>query len=82
MNYDGSRKKRAKGLDGTTHHFDRARTAVMAADILSKRKFNKVETDVPSREYVPGQVTIKDLDRIKYKEKRKFRNPYKPVSRS
>ncbi len=81
VNYDGSRKKRAKGLDGTTHHFDRARTAVMAADILSKRKFNKVQNDVPSSPYVPGQVTIKDLDKIKHSEKMRYRNPYKPVSR-
>ena len=41
LNYDGTHKKRVKGIDGATHHFDRARTAIMAADILSRRHFTR-----------------------------------------
>jgi hypothetical protein len=81
VNYDGSRKKRVKGLDGTTHHFDRARTAVMAADILSRRRFTRAEAEIEDSQYVPGQVTIKDLDRIRSRDKSKYRNPYKPPPR-
>ena len=80
LSYDGSRKKRVKGIDGVTHHFDRARTAVMAADILSKRYFTRNEPAVPS-ERIPGQVTIKDLDRLRNWDKDAAKNPYKPPPR-
>lgn len=80
LNYDGSRKKRVKGFDGVTHHFDRARTAVMAADVLSRRRFTIAESGVDSG-YVPGQVTIGDLDKFKDRQRREAKTPYKPVSR-
>ena len=81
VNYDGSRKKRVKGLDGTTHHFDRARTAVMAADILSRRRFTRAEAEIEDSQYIAGQVTIKDLDRIRHRDRSKYKNPYKPPPR-
>jgi hypothetical protein len=80
VNYDGSNKKRVKGHDGTTHHFDRARTAVMAADILSRRHFTraniKTETKRPA-----GQLTIGDLDRYKNKSAKEAKNLFKPPPR-
>ena len=81
VNYDGSRKKRVKGLDGTTHHFDRARTAVMAADILSRRKFTQAAMEEEDATRIPGQVTIKDLDRMRSWDKDAVKNPYKPPPR-
>ena len=80
VNYDGSRKKRVKGHDGITHHFDRARTAVMAADVLSRRKFTKAAIEEEST-YVPGQVTIKDLDRLTRGNKNALKNPFRPPPR-
>ena len=79
LNYDGSRKKRIRGEDGTIHHFDRARTAVMAADILSRRHFTQGATEVKS-DYMPGQVTIKQLDTIKSHKRRETRSPFRPAS--
>ena len=79
LNYDGTRKKRVRGEDGTVHHFDRARTAVMAADILAKRHFTQQRSVVES-EYLPGQVTIKQLDRIKSQKIRASKTPFKPAS--
>ena len=80
VNYDGSRKKRVKGHDGITHHFDRARTAVMAADVLSRRKFTKAAIEEEST-YVPGPVTIKDLDRLTRGNKNALKNPFRPPPR-
>ena len=79
LNYDGSKKKRVRGEDGILHHFDRARTAVMAADIFSKRTFA-----APIREteptYLPGQVTIRQLDDHKRAKRRGATSPFKPAS--
>jgi hypothetical protein len=75
LNYDGSRKKRIKGLDGTTHHFDRARTAVMAADVLSRRNFTETRLKEESSEYVAGQVTIGDLDKFRKGKRKGFAKP-------
>lgn len=81
VNYDGSRKKRVKGLDGVTHHFDRARTAVMAADVLSRRKFTRAAMQSTESQHIPGQVTIKDLDRLKQQARDRRKSPYKPPPR-
>lgn len=81
VNYDGSRKKRVKGLDGIVHHFDRARTAVMAADILSRRHFTKANIEENEYERVPGQLSISDLDRHNNRIKRESRNLFKPPPR-
>ena len=81
VNYDGSRKKRVKGLDGVTHHFDRARTAVMAADVLSRRKFTRAAMQSTDSQHVPGQVTMKDLDRLKQQASDRRKSPYKPPPR-
>jgi len=79
LNYDGSRKKRVRGEDGTIHHFDRARTAVMAADVLSRRHFAQPAAEVKS-DYLPGQVTIRQLDRFRDKKVREATSPFKPAS--
>tara|TARA_R110002020_G_scaffold225544_2_gene435607 strand:- start:141 stop:812 length:672 start_codon:yes stop_codon:yes gene_type:complete len=81
MNYDGSRKKRVKGLDGITHHFDRARTAVMAADVLSRRNFTRAVLE-SQPDYVPGQVTIRDLDKFSGHKRAEARSPFKPPPRT
>ena len=78
LNYDGTRKKRVKGLDGATHHFDRARTAVIAADILSRRRFVKAGTTIQSKR-TPGQLTIGDLDSFKSRQRRKAKSPFNPL---
>jgi hypothetical protein len=81
MNYDGTRKKRTKGIDGATHHFDRARTAVMAADVLSRRRFVRAAVeDAPSR--IPGRVTIADLDKHNHRVQSQGKNPHQPPPRS
>ena len=81
MNYDGSRKRRVKGEDGETHHFDRARTAIMAADILSRRRFS-TESGDEEVERVIGQVTIADLDRHNHRVKSQAKNPFRPPPRN
>jgi len=84
INYDGNRTKRSANSDGTTHHFDLARTAVMAADILSRRRFTSDEAPVPVQNYAPAdeaRVTIADLDRFKHHERAASRNPFKPIAR-
>tara|TARA_R110002072_G_scaffold149868_4_gene297870 strand:+ start:197 stop:2101 length:1905 start_codon:yes stop_codon:yes gene_type:complete len=81
MNYDGSRKKRVKGLDGITHHFDRARTAIMAADVLSRRNFTRAVLE-RSNEYETGRVTIRDLDKFSSHKRAESRSPFKPPPRT
>ena len=81
LNYDGSRKKRVKGLDGETHHFDRARTAVMAADILSRRHFTPDNLEEVNERH-PGQLTIADLDRYNRHNRNQRKNPFKPPPRN
>ena len=81
VNYDGSRKKRVKGHDGVTHHFDRARTAIMAADILSRRHFTRANIEEPElRE--SGKITIGDLDRFNHKLRQAAKSPFQPPPRS
>ena len=80
INYDGSRKKRVKGLDGTTHHFDRARTAIMAADILSRRHFTQANIG-DERPRLPGQLSIADLDQHKKKLRSDAMNLFEPPPR-
>ena len=79
LNYDGSKKKRVKGEDGILHHFDRARTAVMAADILSRRSFSAVQKH-PESTYTAGQVTIRQLDDARRQKKQKATSPFQPAS--
>jgi hypothetical protein len=81
INYDGSRKKRVKGLDGTTHHFDRARTAIMAADILSRRHFTQANIGETQKPRLPGQLSIADLDQHKKRLKQDAVNPFAPPPR-
>jgi len=81
LNYDGSRKKRVRGEDGILHHFDRARTAVMAADILSKRKFTSSHIE-SNNTYTAGQVTIRQLDEQKRHKRRVATSPFNPASQN
>lgn len=80
LNYDGSRKSRRKGIDGETHHFDRARTAIMAADILSRRRFT-VATIEDTDNHIPGQLTIAELDRHSDRVANAANNPFQPPPR-
>ena len=81
VNYDGSRKKRVKGADGTTHHYDRARTAVMAADILSRRRFTQANIEQEDFERSPGQLTIADLDNLRSGDVKRAKSPFHPPPR-
>tara|TARA_R100001086_G_scaffold244994_1_gene175369 strand:- start:462 stop:947 length:486 start_codon:yes stop_codon:yes gene_type:complete len=81
VNYDGSTKKRVKGLDGTTHHFDRARTAVMAADVLSRRFFTRANIEEQPEERIPGQLTVRDLDRYSKRKSKEASNIFRPPPR-
>jgi hypothetical protein len=81
VNYDGSRKKRVKGLDGTTHHYDRARTAVMAADILSRRRFTQANIEDNTFDRVSGQLTISDLDSLRSGKAKQAKSLFKPPPR-
>ena len=81
LNYDGSRKKRVRGEDGILHHFDRARTAVMAADILSKRRFTAPAKETDNT-YTSGQVTIRQLDDHKRKKRQGATSPFSPASQN
>ena len=81
LNYDGSKKKRVRGEDGILHHFDRARTAVMAADILSKRRFS-APTKETDNTYTSGQVTIRQLDDHKRQKRRVASSPFSPASQT
>ena len=82
VNYDGTNNKRVKGQDGTTHHFDRARTAIMAADILSRRHFTRANIQPEIDQRPAGQLTIGDLDRYKRKSTKEAGNLFKPPPRN
>ena len=77
LKYDGSYKRRATGPDGIVHHFDLARCAIMAADILTRRYFAaaKVERTV---ERIPGSICIADLDRMRDEERQQWLDPTVP----
>lgn len=64
--YDGSFKRRETGDDGSTHHFDRARVYVMAAERLEKslKKFARQaagEEEDPGETWEPGTVPASRL---------------------
>ena len=85
MDYDGSRRERKGDGQGNTKHFDLARTAVMAGDILSRRRFVSDGNPAPVEEVEQTdgpRVTISDLDRFRRSQERSARNPFSPVSRS
>jgi hypothetical protein len=84
ISYDGSRKSRVATGDGNTQHFDLARTAVMAADILSRRRFTAEEIrEVPQEvEHEDGgRITIHDLDRFRRQTEVRNRGLFRPISR-
>lgn len=63
--YDGTSTRRGKSAAGVTHHFDLVRCLLMAADVLSRRQFTAVASQVegdPEKRYNPGCVTIAELD--------------------
>ena len=78
LKYDGSdRSRRATGPDGIVHHFDLARCAIMAADVLSRRYFSAaVEDERPPR--LPGSICIADLDHAGDMERQKRLDPTRP----
>ena len=78
LKYDGSdRGRRATGPDGSVHHFDLARCAIMAADILSRRYFSTATEDRPSSR-IPGSLCIADLDKMGEEERRKALDSTRP----
>lgn len=81
MHYDGDRKKRVSTGDGGRHHFDLARTVVMAADLLSRRRFTRVALEEDPKMRTPGTLTIKDLDKAFDSTKRAVENPLAPPPR-
>ena len=80
LDYDGSRKKRIRSSSGETQHFDRARTAVMFADISCTRNFVKEMRKVTSVriERPAGTVSVQELDRRYGDKQRQANNPYAP----
>jgi hypothetical protein len=71
LRYDGDFSRREKGDDDAGHHFDRARTYIMAADMLVKvKRYNDRraarahrEEDDLMQEVQPGQIPFGLLDR-------------------
>jgi hypothetical protein len=85
IDYDGSRRARTGDGAGNTKHYDLARTAVMAGDILSRRRFVSDGSAPAIEEVEPSdgpRVTIGDLDRFRRQQERSARNPFSPISRS
>ena len=79
LRYDGNFTKRGVGEDGVGHHFDRARTYIMAAELLAKHKGFKARvdrnkksdpTDEP-QEIQPGMVPFNLLNRDRDKMRRR-----------
>lgn len=80
LKYDGSRGRHALGPDGIRHHFDLARCAVMAADILGRRYFSQAkESRVATR--LPGSLCVADLDRMRDGDKQDRLDPTRPPPR-
>jgi len=80
LRYDGNFSKRAVGEDGIGHHFDRARTYIMAAEMLAKHKGfrarvdrnKKTDTTVEGpQEVQPGMIPFNLLNRDRDKMRRR-----------
>jgi hypothetical protein len=71
LRYDGDFSRREKGEDDAGHHFDRARTYIMAADMLSKvKRYNdrraarqRSGDEELLQEVKPGQIPFGLFDR-------------------
>tara|TARA_R110000751_G_scaffold151017_1_gene255972 strand:+ start:522 stop:2162 length:1641 start_codon:yes stop_codon:yes gene_type:complete len=70
LRYDGDFGRRIKGEDGEGHHFDRARTYVMAADMLAKikrtgdrRDARRPKDEGPIEPMRPGAIPYQMLNR-------------------
>jgi len=67
MSYDGKlRAKRGKNDDGTTHHYDRARTVIIAANVLTQRKFRAQVLPPVQGDWTPRgtPLTIGEFERV------------------
>ena len=79
LRYDGDFSRREKGDDNEGHHFDRARTYIMAADLLSKaKKYNDKRAARNSRgeeeevvAIAPGAIPYRMLSNERGKVRRK-----------
>lgn len=83
LDYDGSRRS---ARDDEGGHFDRWRTAVMAADVFSLRTFSAPALPAPVRGELPGVVElgswgVDELDRRKAYRKAGAKNHRVPASR-
>ena len=71
LRYDGDFNRRERGDDDAGHHFDRARTYIMAADMLSKvKRYNdrraarqRSDAEEMQQEIKPGQIPFGLFDR-------------------
>lgn len=71
LRYDGDFSRRERGDDDAGHHFDRARTYIMAADMLSKvKRYNdrraarqRSDAEEMRQEIKPGQIPFGLFDR-------------------
>ena len=71
LRYDGDFSRRERGDDDAGHHFDRARTYIMAADMLSKvKRYNdrraarqRSDAEEMQQEIKPGQIPFGLFDR-------------------
>ena len=85
LDYDGSRKRRKRGRDGEMHHFDRARTAVIYADITCSRNFRRRVVDATSdnaagelRPNNNGEISLKRVEQAEHSRRDRLLNPYLP----
>lgn len=75
LDYDG-RARDSKSNAG--HHYDRAITAVMAGDILSRRAFTPITLATEGASTPSGYVSIRDLDNFGREEESRLISPYIP----
>ena len=82
LDYDGSRRdERKTDSEDEVHHFDRARTVVMAADILSTRRFSEAEPLQEMPKPPPRTLPVALLDMLKEREKADRGSPFRPPTR-
>lgn len=83
LDYDGSRRdeRRKSDNEDEVHHFDRARTCVIAADVLNSRKFHEDVDEPVKQPRQPGTLPF-NLIRDKLEQGRaRAKSPFRPPPR-
>lgn len=89
LSYDGTnRPKHGHSIDGETHHFDRARTIIIAAGILHSgwphRRPEEPEpdpwADPKPKDYPEGTMPVKLIEQFLRGNADKVANPFEPIS--